>query len=116
MWSTRRFSQLQTSLRRSHRAVRGRPRRLDQIAADGRLGRHCECTSAPILLPLLLKLSCAPVTLPIPQGVSTSMTATSYIHANLFAEANAAACASMFASDANRSVGKELALVRRNAR
>jgi hypothetical protein len=44
------------------------------------------------------------------------MTATTYIHANLFLGAIASACASMSVSDANRSVGKELALVRRDAR
>jgi hypothetical protein len=44
------------------------------------------------------------------------MTATTYIHASLPAEAIAAARASMFAFDANRSVGKELALARRDAR
>jgi hypothetical protein len=44
------------------------------------------------------------------------MTAAIHTHANLFNEAIASAGASMFASDSNRSVGKEPALVRRDAR
>ena len=44
------------------------------------------------------------------------MTATNHIHASLTAEAIATAGASMFAFDANRSVGKDFALARRHAR